>query len=529
MTSSADHPPIPTNEPDELTEFLLRRESYPDATSRVELVETHISRVFLTDRFVYKLKKPVRFEFLDFSTLAARKQSCDDEVRLNRRMAHDAYLGVLPIARGADGRLSLEGPGEPIEWVVKMRRLDASRMLDRLIREDRLNDDDIAPLAHHLANYYASAPALRVNADDYHRSIVRHVRANRDDLLASCPDDLHESVRRIHAEQLEELFCNREMFDERVAEGKVIDGHGDLRPEHICLETPPVVYDCVEFSADFRRIDIADELCFLQMECELLGRADVGRAILDAYRRRAGEYLPDDLQEFYKSYRACVRGKVAALRARQQSDASQEASRNELRRYLHFAGRRVPPVWTSWTLYVMRGLMGTGKSTLAAALALETASERIRTDDVRRELFDDLPPEASFGGGKYGPEQKRLVYEEVLRRCERRLCDGQSVIADGMFLDDEALRKAAEVAATTGAQIVVVECRCSAELAKQRIAVRLARAADSSEARPELYDIQAGSMCAVPATLRCITVDTELPAEEQLALFWEGLQRPRKP
>lgn len=512
--------------PDELTQFLLSPESYSDATSRVELVETHISRVFLTDRFVYKLKKPVRFEFLDFSTLQARKQACEDEVRLNRRMAADAYLGVVSIVRGADGRLRWEGDGEPIEWVVKMRRLDASRMLDRLIREDRLNDEDIARLADHLATYYASVPALRVSADDYHRSIVRHVRANRDDLLASSPENLQALVRRIHAEQLERLYYDRELFDDRVAEGKIIDGHGDLRPEHICLETPPVVYDCVEFSADFRRIDIADELCFLQMECEVLGHAEVGRAVLDAYRRRAGEYIPDALQEFYKSYRACVRGKVAALRARQQSGELQAASQAELRKYLHFAGRGIPIVWTAWTLYVMRGLMGSGKSTLAAALALETASERIRTDDVRHELFDSLPSETSFGGGKYGPEQKRRVYEEVLRRCERRLCDGESVIADGTFLDDESLRQAAEVASTTGARIVVVECRCSAALAKQRIAARLGEAADSSEARPELYDIQAASVCAVPAMLRCITIDTELPVEEQLALFWNGLLRP---
>lgn len=526
MSFAAD-PPLAV--PDELTRFLLRPESYPDSTSRIELIETHISRVFLTDQFVYKVKKPVRFEFLDFSMLAARKQACDDEVRLNRRMAPTVYLGVLPIARGADGRLCWEGPGEPIEWVVKMRRLDASRMLDRLIREERLTGDDVARLADHLANYYASAPALRVNADDYHRSIVRHVRANRDDLLASCPEDLHDSVRRIHAEQLEELFCNREMYDDRVAEGKIIEGHGDLRPEHICLETPPVVYDCVEFSADFRRVDIADELCFLQMECELLGHAEVGRAVLDAYRRCAGDDVPDELQEFYKSYRACVRGKVAALRARQQPGELQAASQAELRKYLRFAGgHNIPIDRTGWTLFVMRGLMGTGKSTLAAALALETASERFRTDDVRRELFGDSPQDASFGGGKYGPEQKRLVYEEVLRRCERRLCDGESVIADGMFLDDESLRRAAEVAATTGAHLVVVECRCSAEVAKRRISVRLGTTTDSSEARPDMYDIQAASVCAVPATLRCISIDTELPVEEQLALFWDGLQRPMK-
>ncbi|MGC3969606.1 MAG: hypothetical protein QM775_20325 [Pirellulales bacterium] len=374
---------------DEITQFLLRPETYDaghfesSEPRRIELIETHISRVFLAGRYVYKLKKPVKFEFLDFTTLDRRLEACRDEVRLNRRMAGDAYLGLVPILRGSDGAYSLGRrfePEEPIaaeapakgyavvEWAVEMRRLDSARMLDRLIESDRLSDDELQALATKLAEFYAKAASATVAADEYLAAVLNHVRANRADLLAAALPAEHGRIAKIHAAQLQLLFRKRALFDVRVKAGRVIDGHGDLRPEHICLESPPVVYDCVEFSADFRRVDVTDELTFLEMECAKLGRRDVGQAVFQAYIAASGDRVPDALRAFYESYRACVRAKVAALRFKQLAADENAGALAELRRDLGLAEAALTRFHKS-TLYVLRGLSGTGKSTVAAALS----------------------------------------------------------------------------------------------------------------------------------------------------------------
>jgi len=520
---------------DELKTLLLDPASYPAGeTSTVRLVETHISLVFLGDRFVYKLKKPVKFEFLDFSKLDLRRRVCDDEVRLNRRMAGDAYLGVVPLVRTGDGRPALgslgestadrSAAGEVVDWVVKMRRLDGTRMLDELIRTDKLTVADVARLADHLARHYTAARPLALAADEYRVAVVKHVRANRADLLHAAPVSEHASVRRTHAAQLDILLRHASLFDARVVAGRVIDGHGDLRPEHICLEDPPVVYDCVEFSADFRRIDVADELTFLEMECGKLGRRDVGAAVFNAYSRASQDRPSDELRAFYESYRACVRCKVAALRAKQQSGAAQTATLRELRVDLAAAEQAVGRFHRP-TLYVMRGLMGTGKSTLAAAMAAALGIVRLRTDEVRRELFGASQEAAGYGGGRYDSTSKGEVYVELLRRCAERLVVGESIIADGTFLEASLLAHAADVAKRAGGEFLVIECRCAADVAKQRIAARLAEGRDPSEARPELYDKQAATMESIPLDAPNIVVDSGRPLDEQLATVFQNSPR----
>ena len=534
MPSAADPPPV---EPDELTEFMLRPDSYPDAASRVELVETRISRVFLTDRFVYKLKKPVRFEFLDFSTRAARREACRDEVRLNRRLARNAYLGVVPVWRDARGKFVLGKPCDPddpafaseanmedaVEWLVAMRRLDHERMLDRLIERGTLADEQVQELAATLGSFYAVQPLSKLTPSEYRGAILHHVRANRADLSAAAPAAEHRRIRKTHAAQLAFLCRHRILFDARIAAGRIIDGHGDLRPEHVCLESPPVVYDCVEFSAELRRIDTADELAFLLMECTRLGRRDVGQTILAAYEQASGDRPPDALTAFYESYRACVRAKVAALRLAQQSGDKAQATEHELRQYLELAEQSLPRFHRP-TLYVMRGLMGSGKSTLAAAIAESLGIERVRTDVIRQELQGTTNAPAAFGTGAYTPRRRREVYVELLRRCRVLLSRGESVVADGTFLNAEELQLAEQTTGDVQAELLIVECRCAAELAKQRIATRLREGSDVSEARPELYDRQAAAAAPVPSELRSVTVDTALPAAAQLAALWDQSQ-----
>lgn len=290
--------------------FLRQPAHYPEATPTVQVVETHISWVFLTQHHAYKLKKPVRHTFLDFSTLEARHRDCEEEVRLNRRLAPDTYLGTVALVLGEDGRLALGGAGRVVDWLVWMRRLPEERMLDRLIRGGAVRDEDIGRLVAILARFYGAAAPAAMAPAAYRRRIEDSVRADAQELLAPSYGLPADSIHLILAAQLAMLRRQPELFEARA--GRIVEGHGDLRPEHICLKAEPAIIDCLEFNRDFRILDPADELAFLALECERLGGSAVGRRILEGYRRASGDDPPQTLLSFYMSYRACLRAKLAA-------------------------------------------------------------------------------------------------------------------------------------------------------------------------------------------------------------------------
>jgi uncharacterized protein len=504
---------------------LLRQPgTYPDHPRSVDVIETHISCVFLTDRFVYKLKKPVHYDFCDFSTLAGREHACREEVRLNRRLAHDVYLGVLPIVADAGQALHLAQDeivggnaknATIVDWVVQMRRLPIENTLDALVRAGRLKDSQTEQLAEKLAEFYAAAKRLAVAPGDYRRAIRTHLRGNLHELLAPEHALAPAVVSRIHAAQSQFLALAAPLFDARVLEGRVVEGHGDLRPEHICFEDVPVIFDCIEFNPELRRLDVADELSFLAMECDRLGATGVGQRVIDAYATRCADRPPPELWSFYKSYRACVRAKVAALRSRQLTGAAQSAGLDEAREYLQladgYAGNFARPL-----VLVVGGLMGSGKSTLAAALADAFACPRLATDVVRRELFGAAKAPAGYDEGTYGKQNRERVYEELFARADRVLGDRISVVLDGTFLSAALLNRAAGLAAARRADLLVVRCGCPAAVARKRIADRAAAGGDPSEARPELYDRQKAEIEACPDRLACVEVDTTDPLDVQI-------------
>ncbi len=292
--------------------FLRRSGSYPERPKSVEAVETHMSWVFLTDDHAYKLKKPVRYDFLDFSSVEARRLDCQEEVRLNRRLAPDVYLGTLPIRAHPDGRLSLEGTGAIVDWLVKMRRLPRELMLDQAVREGRVRDEDVERVASVLSQFYRTSARPELTPQEYRDRFLRDVRANLDALLKPSFGLCVSLIDRVGQAQLRLLERRPELLEERVRQGRIVEAHGDLRPEHICLGPSPVIIDCLEFNRDFRILDPVDELCFLAMECELLGAAFVGQRTFETYRRLTGDDPAKSLVAFYKCYRACLRAKLAA-------------------------------------------------------------------------------------------------------------------------------------------------------------------------------------------------------------------------
>lgn len=296
---------------DEKISFLRQPAIYPDKPKRVEVIETHMSWVFLTDSFVYKLKKPVRYEFLDFSTLEDRQKDCEWEVSLNRRLADHIYLGIVPLIKQGNGELQLDGEGQLVDWLVQMRRLPADRMLDAAIRTGTVDAEEVRKVSQVLTDFYRHSLPLLISPVEYRRLFEQEIQGNLIE-LSDTRFALHKAqVERLTSAQRQFLAKQGHLLEQRARDGRIIDAHGDLRPQHICLIDPPVIIDCLEFNREFRILDPVDELAYLAMECERLGAPHIGARILNYYIEAVGDVCPIELIAFYKAFRACLRAKIA--------------------------------------------------------------------------------------------------------------------------------------------------------------------------------------------------------------------------
>lgn len=322
--------------------FLRGSSAFPDATAPPLVRETHMSWVFLTGRKAYKLKKPVRNDFVDHRSLEARRRTCELEVRLNRRLAPDVYLGLVPVTLSSEGRLALGGHGEVVEWLVQMRRLADELMLDRAIAAQTVADDAPGRLGGLLARFYRAAPLAAAPLHSYAERLRREVVCNREELARGEYGLPVGALAAAVQAQLAFLRDWPQRLEERL--DRVVEAHGDLRPEHVCLEPTPVIIDCLEFSRDLRVLDAASELAFLWLECERLGAGRVGREIFEAYCRRSGDRPGPELMAFYRGWHACVRARIAVwhLKDAGRGDASKWIARGA--DYLRLAAEGCGPL-----------------------------------------------------------------------------------------------------------------------------------------------------------------------------------------
>jgi aminoglycoside phosphotransferase family enzyme len=296
---------------EEKVAMLQRPDSYPSRPEKVDVIETHMSWVFLADQLVYKLKKPVRREFLDFSTVEARHRNCEREVELNQRLGGSVYYGIVPLIKRPDGRLQLEQEGTVVDWLVKMRRLPARHMLDAAISSHTVSAADIHKLGQTLIDFYGRSAPVAVGAAEYRERFEDDIQANHSELSKPHYGLSLPRVDGLIRAQQDFLARYGAQFVQRALDRKIVDAHGDLRPEHICLTPEPVIIDCLEFNREFRLLDPVDELAYLAMECERLGAAHVGDQVLRQYLDATGDSAPKELIWFYKTFRACLRAKIA--------------------------------------------------------------------------------------------------------------------------------------------------------------------------------------------------------------------------
>jgi aminoglycoside phosphotransferase family enzyme/predicted kinase len=477
------------NQAERVVSFLSSPGAYPHPTGRIEQRETHVSHVFLAGRFAYKLKKPVKFPFLDASTLASRKKFCELELTLNRRLAPKVYIGLVPVT-SAGGELQLGGKGRVVEWVVKMHRLPEQRMLDRLVASRRVRPAEIRQIADILARFFRKAGRSR-RIDWYGKP--EQVRALVLGNLEECRLFLgklysEESHARLEAAYHQFLALHEPVLAARVREKRIIDGHGDLRCENICMTKPANVFDCVEFQPAFRCGDMANDVSFLIMDLEFRGRHDLAKIVADRYQAllkdRAGRLLP-----FYQCHRSLVRGKVRGFAWLQHPDTKHGRAVQDLaRRHFELAGKYArqfaPP-----RVVVVGGLIGTGKSTLASGLASALKASWLRTDEIRlREFAHHRQNGQGFSEGLYAPSVSDQVYQRLLKLADEQLAESRSIVCDGTFSRNEGRNALAKLSAKHNASFYYFECWVPKAVAMQRISRRAALGKDLSGAKPEHYE-----------------------------------------
>jgi aminoglycoside phosphotransferase family enzyme/predicted kinase len=513
---------------------LLYPQAYPHSTEQpIRLAETHISWVLLTGPYAYKIKKPVDFGFLDFSTLPRRLACCQAEVRLNRRYAPDLYLGVVPITGSAE-HPCMGGTGEPIEYAVQMRQFAETQLFDRLLADGRLLPEHLDRLAERLALFHAGVD--RSTPDDAH-GLPHHIREAAEHNFSAIGPRLDDStdlgrLETLRAWTFAEFGRREALFWERKQAGCVREGHGDLHLRNVVLiGDEPTLFDGIEFSEDLRWIDVASETAFLAMDLETHGTPDLAYRFLNRYLEFTGDYPGLVLFDFYRLYRALVRAKIAQLtRAQTREPGRRAALLSQYRAYITYGLGLIEP--RRPRLFITRGLSGSGKSHLAERLAERLPAIRLRSD-VERKRLAGLPPAARTGAtpgtGIYTAETTENIYRHLAAIAGRILAAGQSVIVDATFLkrlQREDLRK---VSAGCGADFLVLDCQAPLEAIRERLENRARCGRDPSEADWAVVENQLASQepldDAEAAYTLAVDTGSELRIENLVASILERTDR----
>jgi aminoglycoside phosphotransferase family enzyme/predicted kinase len=512
--------------PADMVADLLRPAAYPTPhPEHVELRETHISRVFLTEGEVFKVKKPVRFSFLDFTTVDARRRACEAELLLNTRLAAGTYLGLVPVRVDAEGRHHFGPDGDVVDWAVHMMRLPDEVRADQRLALGTLAPRHIDALAEMLADFHARASSdAQVAAHGTTAAIARNVRENFAEVDPAKDGLLTEAeAREIERWQLDFLRERARTFDRRRASGRIRDGHGDLRLEHVYIgeEGELTVIDCIEFSERFRCADVCADVAFLSMDLAAHGRVDLAERFLARYARAADDYELYALVDFYEGYRAWVRGKVSTLTAQQATGAIRDRALADARRHFTLAlaaGRR----WLLEPIVVaVGGVIASGKSTVAEALGDRLSAPVIDADRTRKNLIGLAATDHDSSGAFEGPYSLAMtdrVYAEMMLRASTVLESGRPVVLDASFRTQELRRSAKELAAEHGVRFVFVECQASAEVCRERLR-RREHETSVSDGRLAIFDAflaRTEPATELPASER-VVVDTARPLETTLA------------
>lgn len=505
---------------------LSRPEAFPESASEVTLEETHISIVFLVGDTVYKIKRPVDFGFLDFSTLEKRKFYGEEEVRLNSRLTHDVYHGVVPVTE-ENGRYKIGGDGPVKEWAVKMRRLPDEGVLAELVQQGKGDEHVLNRVVERLVAFYPKAETGDgVNEWGTAEAVGFNIQENVDQsqpyvnkFIAPTQLDLIDKASKAF------LTGQADLMQKRVDTGKIRDGHGDLHLKHIIIEGPRPeqlqIIDGVEFNPRIRCGDIAMDVAFLAMDLDFQRRPDLANHFISQLTERMDDADLPRLVQFYKAYRAHVRAKVACFMSENIAPEMEEyvAIRSEIASYIDLAtSYLVKPKRP--TVVIVGGLSGTGKSVLARRIARTLEADWLSSDRVRKEITGYDPHDRltdTYGSGIYSPEISQETYDTLISRGVSAASNGKSVVIDATFLDAEWRERARDAFKVVDADLQFVECWCPPDVVAQRLEERESDAQEASDAGASIYEEQReryGEQMAQVKNLEHILVDTNRPDAE---------------
>jgi aminoglycoside phosphotransferase family enzyme/predicted kinase len=461
----------------------------------LELIETHISWVFLGSDEVFKVKRPVDFGFLDFTSLESRRRACHAEVALNRRLAADVYLGVVHITIDDSGRHRVGGCGPVVDYAVHMRRLDDTQRADRRLAAGNLSADDIDALALRIANFHREA---RCDEETAHHGTPAVIRRNVEENFEQTRDSITEFLTADEAEEVaawqRAVLDDEERFEARLRAGAVRDGHGDLRLEHVYFcESTIAIIDCIEFNERFRYGDVCADIAFLSMDLAWHGRTDLAERLLSTYVRHTQDYGLYSVVDFYESYRAFVRGKIASFLAfdASASTTSRERARREARRYFMLSLAFERPPLVPPRIVAVGGLIACGKSRNASIIGEILAAPVVSSDRLRKHLLEVEPTdslETEPWSGAYAPETTARVYDTLFSAAETIVRSGRPVILDASFRTGTMRHRAQTLADCLGVPFTFIECVAPRDVILERLAKRESANGHESDARPSLLD-----------------------------------------
>jgi aminoglycoside phosphotransferase family enzyme/predicted kinase len=519
----------------ELIQSLLQPDAYPHEAGDIQLIQTHISYVVLAGSYAYKIKKPLDLHFLDYSTLERRRLMCEEEVRLNRRLCPEAYLGVEPIVR-VGGGYRLGGEGEAIEYAVWMRRMPQAAMMPAMLARGGVTAADIRRIAAVLASFHEVSPpderiarfgageALRANWDE-------NLEQTAPFIGRTITPEQHDVMRR-YADRL--LRDHGSLIEERAATGRVRDCHGDLRSDSIVIHPDGAicVMDCIEFNDRIRYGDVAGDVGFLAMDLDYRGRRDLADELMSAYLNAVDDETLPCVLEFYRAYRAYVRGKVESMQLDEPevSQADRAAAVDRARAYFALA-QEYAGLPQERVLVVMSGLSGSGKSHVAGGVASRLGAAFLRSDTTRRRIFGSVLEEErgaeAYGAGIYTEDARERVYEALHERAAERLRAGLPVVLDATYARVADRAAALRLADVTDTPVLVLHVDADEETVRGRMIQRAEEPAGASDARWETYIAQRERFEApdeVPPD-QLVSIDGAAPLRQSVERVLEAVAR----
>lgn len=517
-----------------LSTRLLETSLWPDRPERVELIETHISWVFLTREFAWKIKKPVSFDFLDFGTLEQRKHLCEEELRLNQRTAPDLYLDVVPIC-GTVAAPEIDGIGKPFEYALRMKRFDDAALLSRQAIEKRLTPASIDLLAETIAEFHGRIPRTDSESEfGQPVDISEDVLSNFSTLEHLAEDDAppREILQLLENWSRAEGTRIQPVLEQRRSGGFVRECHGDLHLRNIVeINGRPCLFDCIEFNARFRWIDVMSEIAFLIMDLEDHDERRLSRRLLNRYLELTGDYGGLAVLRYYLVYRAMVRAKVNLIhmRSQGQSREQQRPVQKRIADYLSTARedvKQAPPA-----LIIMHGLSGSGKTTVSQQIIENCPVIRIRSDVERKRLHGVAETERAQGAMAehlYSPRATGRTYAHLSALAATVMNAGYSVVVDATFLQASERDRFRWLARVYGAPFRIVACRASSKKLFDRILSRESGHRDASDAGISVLknqlQVDTGLNSEPPAeviTVETAREDSVAKAISQLTNVWE--------